>query len=116
MEKEALRQNVRDWINIDNEIKKLQKIIREKRKEKKSLTEGLVDVMKSNDIECFDITDGQLLYTQTKSKAPLSKKHLLKSLTEYFKNDPQQIRELSKHIMDSREEKVRENIKRKIKK
>ena len=55
MEKEALIQNVRDWINIDNEIKKLQKIIREKRKEKKSLTEGLVDVMKSNDIECFDI-------------------------------------------------------------
>ena len=35
MEKEALIQNVRDWINIDNEIKKLQKIIKEKRKEKR---------------------------------------------------------------------------------
>ena len=35
MDKEQLIENVRGWIAIDNEIKQLQKVIKEKRKEKK---------------------------------------------------------------------------------
>lgn len=116
MDKEKLIENVREWIGIDNEIKQLQKIIKEKRKEKKGLTENLVNVMKTNDIQCFDISDGKLMYTQNKVKSALSKKHLIKSLTEWFKDDPSQIGDLTKHILNSREEKIRENIKRKIKK
>ena len=43
-------------------------------------------------------------------------KHLIKSLTEWFKDDPSKIGDLTKHILNSREEKIKENIKRKIKK
>ena len=116
MDKEQLIENVRGWIAIDNEIKQLQKVIKEKRKEKKAYTANLVEVMKSNDIQCFDISDGKLLYTQNKVKSALSKKHLIKSLTEWFKDDPTKIGDLTKHILNSREEKIKENIKRKIKK
>ena len=116
MEKEQLISNVRNWITLDNEIKQLQKLAKEKRKEKKELTTNLVEIMKTNDIQCFDIKDGKLMYTQNKIRAPLSKKHLLKCLSDYFKNDSEKILKLSKFIMDSREEKVKENIKRKIKK
>ena len=116
MDKEQLIGTVREWINIDNEIKNLQKTIKEKRNEKKDLTVNLVSVMKENDIDCFDISDGKLMYTQNKVKSALSKKHLIKSLTDWFKNDSQQIGELTKHILNSREEKVKENIKRKFKK
>ena len=115
MDKEQLLDNVRGWISIDNEIKQLQKVIKEKRKEKKAYTANLVEVMKSNDIQCFDISDGKLLYTQNKVKSALSKKHLIKSLTEWFKDDPTKIGDLTKHILNSREEKIKENIKRKIK-
>lgn len=116
MDKEQLIENVRGWITIDNEIKQLQKVIKEKRKEKKAFTANLVEVMKSNDIQCFDISDGKLMYTQNKVKSALSKKHLIKSLTEWFKDDPSKIGDLTKHILNSREEKIKENIKRKIKK
>ena len=116
MDKEQLIENVRGWIAIDNEIKQLQKVIKEKRKEKKAFTENLVEVMKSNDIQCFDISDGKLMYTQNKVKSALSKKHLIKSLTEWFKDVPTKIGDLTKHILNSREEKIKENIKRKIKK
>lgn len=116
MDKEQLIENVRGWITIDNDIKKLQKVIKEKRKEKKAFTSNLVEVMKSNDIQCFDISDGKLMYTQNKVKSALSKKHLIKSLTEWFKDDPTQIGNLTKHILNSREEKIKENIKRKNKK
>ena len=57
------------------------------REEKKKFTVNLVDIMKKNDIDAFDINDGKLLYTKTQIKTPISKKHLLSSVSEYFKND-----------------------------
>ena len=116
MSKEELLDSVKSWINIDNEIRQLQAAIKERRKQKKDLTENLVHTMKQNDIDVFNIPDGELIYTKTKSKTPLSKKHLLLSLSEYFKNDKQIVQQLSKYILDSRKIKEKENIKRKIKK
>ncbi len=112
-DKNELVNNVKNWINIDNDIKELQKVIKEKRKEKKVYTEKLVDIMKSNDIDCFDMKSGKLVYSRRTVKAPLSKKHLFSSLSQYFKNNKDIIDELGQFILDSRAEKVRENIKRK---
>tara|TARA_B100001123_G_C14947051_1_gene882153 strand:+ start:43 stop:399 length:357 start_codon:yes stop_codon:yes gene_type:complete len=113
---EALLENVKTWLNIDNEIRALQKEIRNRRKLKKDLTEELVGIMKNHDIEQVNIPDGQLIYTKHKIKAPLSKKHLLSSLSNYFSNDPRIVAELSKYIMETRQIKEKENIRRKIKK
>jgi hypothetical protein len=112
-DKNELVNNVKNWINIDNDIKELQKVIKEKRKEKKLYTGKLVDIMKSNDIDCFDMKSGKLIYSRRTVKAPLSKKHLFSSLSQYFKNNKDIIDELGQFILDSRAEKVRENIKRK---
>ena len=112
-DKNELVNNVKNWISIDNDIKELQKVIKEKRKEKKVYTEKLVDIMKSNDIDCFDMKSGKLVYSRRTVKAALSKKHLFTSLSQYFKNNKDIIDELGQFILDSRAEKVRENIKRK---
>ena len=116
MSNEQLLDSVKSWINIDNEIRQLQSAIKERRKQKKELTENLVNTMKQNDIDVFNIPDGELIYTKTKSKKPLSKKHLLLSLSEYFKNDKDMVQQLGKFILDSRQVNEKENIKRKIKK
>ena len=116
MNNAELLDNVKTWLNIDNEIRTLQKEIKNRRKLKRELTQSLVGIMKSNDIEQLNIPDGQLIYTKNKIRAPLSKKHLLASLATYFKNDQRIVSELSKYIMDTRQEKEKENIKRKIKK
>ena len=112
----ALLQNVKSWLTIDNEIRALQKEIKERRKMKKQLTTDLMSTMKNNDIDALNVPDGELIYNKTKTKAPLSKKHLLSSLTQYFKGDQRMIDELSKFIMESRAEKEKESIRRKIKK
>jgi len=112
-DKQQLINNVKSWIQLDTEIKELQKLIKEKRKEKKNYTESLVSIMRNNEIDCFDIKDGKLIYTKKKVKAPLSKKHLLLSLSNYFKDNKDLITELSEFILDSREEKIKENIRRK---
>lgn len=116
MSQSDLLENVKTWLNIDNEIRALQKEIRERRKLKKNLTENLVNIMKSQDIDALNVPDGQLVYNKTKTKSALSKKHLMTSLASYFKNDQRLADELTKFIMESRQDKERENIKRKIKK
>ena len=113
---QELLENVKTWLDIDNQIRTLQKEIRDRRKLKKNLTESLVGIMKNQDIDALNVPDGQLIYNKTKTKAPLSKKHLLVSLAQFFKNDQRMVEELSKYIMESRQEKEKENIKRKIKK
>ena len=112
-DKKELINNVKNWITLDSEIKQLQKIMKEKRKEKKEYTAALVETMRNNEIDCFDVQDGKLIYTKKKVKAPLSKKHLLSSLSNYFKNNKELINELSEFILNSREEKIKENIRRK---
>ena len=116
MSKEQLLENVKDWITIDNEIRKLQSAIKDRRKQKKELTDNLLLTMKQNEIDVFNIPDGELIYTRTKTKKPLSKKHLLLSLSEYFKEDKNMVDQLGKFILDSRQISEKENIKRKIKK
>jgi len=112
-DKQELINNVKNWITLDTEIKQLQKLAKNKRKEKKAYTEALVNIMRDNEIDCFDVQDGKLIYTKKKVKAPLSKKHLILSLGNYFKDNKELITELSQLILDSREEKIKENIRRK---
>jgi len=113
---QALLENVKSWLTIDNEIRALQKEIKERRKLKKQLTTDLMSTMKNNDIDALNVPDGELVYSKSKTKAPLSKKHLLTSLTQYFKGDQRMIDELSKFIMESRLEKEKESIRHKNKK
>jgi hypothetical protein len=114
---DALLNTVKEWISIDNEIKLLQLELKKRKINKKKLNETLLEIMKSNDIDQLNIPDGELQYKKYKTRAPLSKKHLISSISNYFKNkDPELIKELSTFIMNTREIKEIENIKRKIKK
>ena len=63
-DKRKLIENVKGWIDIDNEIKELSKELKEKRKEKKMYTANLVDIMKTNNVDCFDVKNGKLIYTK----------------------------------------------------
>jgi len=112
--KEQLVNNIKDWIKIDSEIVDLKNQIKERNAKKKSLTESLVTVMKTNQIDCFDINGGSLVYKTNKIKKPINGKTLLKTLQNYYKTEPKIAEELTKHIMDNREEQIKETIKRKI--
>jgi hypothetical protein len=112
--KEQLVNNIKEWIKLDNEVSELKAQIKEKTNKKKGLTENLVTVMKTNKIDCFDINGGALVYKSNKIKKPINAKTLLTALQAYYKTDTEAATELTKHIMDSREEQVKECIKRKI--
>lgn len=113
--KEQLVNNIKEWIKIDGDILKLKADIKDKNNKKKLLTNELVDVMKKNEIDCFDINGGALVYKKNKVKKPINGKTLLVALQNYYKEQPTVAEDLTKHILNSREEQIKETIKRKIK-
>ena len=112
--KEQLVNNIKEWIKIDTEIAELKSQIKDKNNKKKSLTNDLVTVMKTNKIDCFDINGGALIYKTSKVKKPINGKTLLSALQNYYKTDPKIAEDLAKYVLDNREEQVKESIKRKI--
>jgi hypothetical protein len=112
--KEQLVGNIKEWIKIDTEIANLKKEIKERNDKKKTLTENLVTTMKKNQIDCFDINGGSLVYKTSKVKKPINAKSLLVSLQNYYKNEPTIALELTKFVLDNRDEQIKETIKRKI--
>ena len=116
MNKDELLENVRHWIQLDDDIKEYGKLMKTRRLEKKGITTLLVDTMKQNEIDCFNLAGGnKLVYHQNKVKKCLSKKHLTDALTRYLKNNDK-AKELSEFILNSREEELKDNIKRKTSK
>jgi len=114
MNKELIIENIKEWVQLDNELKELQKASKERRDRKKEITEVLVNIMRDNEIDCFNMNEGKLIYTQSKVKGTLSKKYLLETLSNYYKNNPEQGMEVAQYILDNREEKIKENIRRKV--
>jgi hypothetical protein len=112
--KDELIQNIKEWIKIDSEISRLKLESKEKTHKKKLLTETLVKVMKNNSIDCFDINGGALVYKQKKTKRTISGKFLLTQLEEYYKDSPELAKEITKKVLDSRVEVIKDEIKRKI--
>ena len=114
--KEQLVTNIKEWIKMDTEISNFKKEIKERNDKKKALTDDLMKVMKTNAIDCFDINGGALVFKKCKSKKPINAKTLLAALQTFYKEDSKTAEDLTKHILDSREEQTKETIKRKINK
>lgn len=112
--KEQLVTSIKGWINVDNEIARLQRELKTRREQKKQLSEDLVKTMKTNNIDCFDINGGALRYKRSVTKKPLNGKTILSLLDTYFKESDIKHEEVTKYLLDNREEKVTETLLRKI--
>ena len=115
--KENLIKNVKEWIKLDTEISSFKKEIKTKLQAKKKISEELIKIMKTDNIDCFNIAGGSLVHKKNVVKKSLNSKTLLLSLKKYYSNieqDTKLAEELTKFILDNREEQIKENIKRKI--
>ena len=112
--REELLNGVRNWVSIDNEIAQHKSEIKRLNEQKKILTQSLVDTMKQHEIDCFDIKGGSIAYKRNVTKKAISAKSLLQVLGEYYKDDGKTAEDLTKYILDNREEQVKETITRKI--
>ena len=106
---------VKNWKQLDDELKTIQKELKERRNKKKIITEQLVKIMRNNEIDCFDINKGKLLYTQSKFKSAINRPYLLEVMSKYFADDDTvEIDKVTDFILENRNVKIKEGIRCKL--
>jgi len=105
-----LIQNIREWIQLDNEIKELQKEVKQRKTKQQQKTALLLEIMKNNELDGVDVPNGRLAHVKRVSKAPITKKTLLGLLSKFYEGDISQALAVNNFIMNNREEVVKETI------
>jgi hypothetical protein len=111
---DGLKRQIRDWIALDNELRRLKKEVRQRTHDKERMTAGLIDNMKRRNIDMVNLSDGSLRYESRKVKKPVTQKMLLNLLATYFDGDAEEANKVNTFILDHREESVKETLVRKI--
>ena len=114
--REKLKKEVRQYIELDDKIKALNKAAKDYRKTKSELSESILETMKKFEINDMNIKSGKLTYNERKSKKPLNKKNLLSGLTLYFRDDVDKAKNCSEFVLENREDVSKVSLKRTINK
>ncbi len=116
IKKEELVELVKQWIDMDTEINKLNKSITSIKKQiesinkdKKKLTDKLLVVIKSKNTDIV-LGNNTLAHKVTKTKKAITKKYLLEQLNLYYKNQPEIAKDISTQILNNREVTIVEDI------
>jgi hypothetical protein len=110
MDKQQLKIHIKEWVKMDDEISQYKQKIRELNVQKKKISEQLLQTMKDQEIDAFDLNnDGRLVRQVRKTKSPLTKKYITTTLVNYFKDD-EKAKEASTFLLESRILKTNEFI------
>ena len=116
LKKEELVELVKQWIDMDAEINKLNKSIASIKKQivtinkdKKKLTDTLLVVIKSKNTDII-LGNNILAHQVKKTKKTITKKYLLEQLNLYYKNQPDIAKDLSEQILNNRPIVISEDI------
>jgi len=111
--REQLIAVIRDWVKIDNEIRILQKDMRDCRKRRHAISQSLMESMKKHDIDCVEVQGGKILYTKKSVKKPISAKLLIQLVKSFYKDDDEMAGQFQEYLQENRELVVKETIVRK---
>ena len=101
---EEFKLAVKEWVMINDQIADHRKVVAERNKRKKTLTQYIILFMKENEKEICNLGDNGILHMKKqKSQATLNKDHLTKWMQEYF-NDKSKAEELTKFVFEKKKE------------
>lgn len=83
---EVLKQQVRMWLKLDDVIKQLKQVVKDKQSEKQVYTETIIEFMQKYNYEELNTKQGKIHFKVNNVKSPLSQKMLKTRLIEY--HDP----------------------------
>lgn len=87
--KQRLKQLVKDYLEIDDQIATLQKAIKERKDKKEKMSKVILEAMKDKEIAQMNLNETKLVYSVTQTKNPLNKAYLNNVLTKFFNNQKQ---------------------------
>tara|TARA_B100001287_G_scaffold192359_1_gene162592 strand:+ start:656 stop:1009 length:354 start_codon:yes stop_codon:yes gene_type:complete len=110
MEQHQVIENIKMWMSLEDNIKLLSKKVSELKKQKKQLSDGLMDVMKNNEIDEFDCNSGKISYKRREVKKSLNKKDLMEILNNYYKGNSIEAERCSNYVMENRKTEIKESL------
>ena len=108
--KDKLIKSIKEWVRLDNEMRKLKKEVNSRKTEQDKITKELISTMKSNEIDEFSLNNGKLTYSNKTVKKPITKKNLLDILSKFYKGNTEKASETNQFILDNREDVVVEKL------
>ena len=84
---EEFKSHVKDWLELDNQLKRLAAAAKERRKKKNDINLKILEFMGRFNIEDLNTKEGIIRYRKTYVKEPLSQKTIKTKLEELFKDD-----------------------------
>lgn len=109
------KENVKEWITLDDDIKTLNIALKERKEKKKELTPKVLDFMNEYEVHDVKTTDGQLKFSKSVTAKPLNKKYLVSRLGDFFK-DYNKGEKAVDFIYENRDKEEKLKLKRIIKK
>ena len=110
----SLVEIVKTWVQLDNQIQQLNKTAKQLKEQKKKINENMMDIMRQQNIDIFDLKYGQIQYKKETKRVGISQKRLLMILSKHPQLGEEQAIALNDYIYQNREEVVKESIVRKI--
>jgi len=109
----SFENKVQQWVQIDNELKKLNDQVKQLREQRNSLETNLTTYAKTNNMtnSILQLNQDKLKFVDTKVPEPLTFKYLEKTLGEIIK-DESKVQLIMEHIKQKRAVKIVPEIKR----
>lgn len=110
----SLENNIKKWVILDNNHKKLNEQLKEIRDKKNELNDTIINYFNNNNITSptINISDGKLNIIKTKIPNVLTYKYLEECLNQYFDNNSDKVKDIMEFIKNKRTFSETTNIKR----
>jgi hypothetical protein len=110
MDKQQLKQTIKEWVKLDEDVAELKLKIKIMNQRKKEMSLHLLEIMKDQKIDAFDLNnEGKLVRQVKKTKQPINKKQLNSSLTKYYESE-KEAQKVTDYILNARQERMDESI------
>ena len=108
-----LDKTIQTWVELDNDLKKLNEKVKEIRTRKNDLEDKIMTYVEDNDMNnsVVNIADGKIKFCEVKQTSPLTLGFLEKCLSEVIANQSQ-VKQIVDYIKSKRETKIVPEIKR----
>ena len=110
---ESFQENVKNWVQLDSQLKTLNEKTKELRNQRNDLSNGIFDFVDDNNLSSstIKIYDGRLKFAQNKQTAPLTLGFLETCLSDII-NDEEKVIQIMEYIKQKRDVKYVPDIKR----
>lgn len=109
------KDNIRQWIKMDDDVITLNNALKEVKKKKVELTTQIVNFMETNNLKHLNTNDGKLQYSKSTTTKALNKNMLIEKLSLFLK-DEYKGNSAADFILENREKTEKVVLKRSIKK